>query len=67
MGSETRGKQIAMLRKEKGVKQEENIDVTLVLITHSTTEGLIMDSIDRLYDLKTVKSIDNIIRIEDFK
>ena len=51
----------------KGVKQEENIDVTLVLITHSTTEGLIMDSIDRLYDLKTVKSIDNIIRIEDFK
>lgn len=52
---------------QKGVKQEENIDVTLVLITHSTTEGLIMDSIDRLYDLKTVKSIDNIIRIEDFK
>ena len=49
------------------MKQEENIDVTLVLITHSTTEGLIMDSIDRLYDLKTVKSIDNIIRIEDFK
>ena len=52
---------------QKGVKQEENIDVTLVLITHSTTEGLIMDSIERLYDLKTVKSIDNIIRIEDFR
>lgn len=52
---------------QKGLKQEENIDVTLVLITHSTTEGLIMDSIERLYDLKTVKSIDNIIRIEDFR
>lgn len=52
---------------QKGVKQEENTDVTLVLITHKTTEGLIMDSIDRLYDLKTIKSIDNIIRIEDFK
>ncbi|MCQ2968747.1 MAG: homoserine dehydrogenase [Clostridium sp.] len=52
---------------QKGMKQEENNDVTLVLITHNTTEGLIMESIERLYDLKTIKSIDNIIRIEDFK
>lgn len=52
---------------QKGKKRGENSEVTLVLITHKTKEGLINDSIDRLYDLKTVKSIENIIRIEDFR
>lgn len=52
---------------QKGNDQDENSEVTLVLITHKTNEGLINDSIDRLYDLKTVKSVENIIRIEDFR
>ena len=29
-------------------------------------EYLIKDSIDKLYDLRTVKDVENIIRIEDF-
>ena len=41
-------------------------EVTLVLITHKTKESLINDSIEKLYDLRTVKDIDNLIRIEDF-
>ena len=52
---------------QKGRKHDENDEVTLVLITHSTSEALILDSIDKLYDLKPVKSVENIIRIEDFK
>lgn len=52
---------------QKGKKHDDNSEVTLVLITHKTKEGLINDSIDRLYDLKTVKGIENIIRIEDFR
>lgn len=52
---------------QKAKKQDENSEVTLVLMTHKTKECLINDSIDRLYDLKTVKSVENIIRIEDFR
>lgn len=52
---------------QKGRKHDENDEVTLVLITHSTSEALILDSIDKLYDLKPVKCVENIIRIEDFK
>lgn len=52
---------------QKGKKHEENSEVTLVLITHKTKEALIKDSIEKLYDLRTVKDVENIIRIEDFK
>ncbi|MGL5152725.1 MAG: homoserine dehydrogenase [Clostridium sp.] len=41
--------------------------VTLVLVTHYTTEEQIVNAIDDIYELSTVKKIDNIIRIEDFK
>ena len=51
---------------QKGRKNDENVEVTLVLITHKTKEYLIKDSIDKLYDLRTVKDVENIIRIEDF-
>ena len=51
---------------QKGRKHDENNEVTLVLITHKTKEFLINDSIDKLYDLRTVKDVENIIRIEDF-
>lgn len=51
---------------QKGRKHDENHEVTLVLITHKTKEALINDSIDKLYDLRTVKDVENIIRIEDF-
>lgn len=51
---------------QKGRKVNENMEVTLVLITHKTKEYLINDSIDKLYDLRSIKSIENLIRIEDF-
>ena len=52
---------------QRGRKDDTEHGVTLVLITHKTTEATINDSIEKLYDLKPVKSIENIIRIEDFK
>ena len=51
---------------QKGRKRNENVEVTLVLITHKTKEYLIKDSIDKLYDLRTVKVVENLIRIEGF-
>ena len=41
---------------QKGRKNDESHEVDLVL----------NDSIEKLYDLRTVKDIENIIRIEDF-
>ena len=52
---------------QRGRKDDTDQGVTLVLITHKTTEATINDSIEKLYDLKPVKNIENIIRIEDFK
>ncbi|MGL5417086.1 MAG: homoserine dehydrogenase [Clostridium sp.] len=40
--------------------------VTLVLVTHYTKESQIIEAIDEIYELSSVKKIDNIIRIEDF-
>ena len=51
---------------QKGRKHDDTLEVTLVLITHKTKEALINDSIDKLHDLRSIKSIENIIRIEDF-
>ena len=51
---------------QKARKNDISEEVTLVLITHKTKESLINDSIEKLYDLRTVKDIDNLIRIEDF-
>lgn len=52
---------------QRGVESGEHDEVTLVLVTHYTKEAKIKDAIDKIYQLKTVKNIDNIIRIEDFK
>ena len=51
---------------QKGRKHDDTFEVTLVLITHKTKEALINDSIDKLHDLRSIKSVENIIRIEDF-
>lgn len=52
---------------QRGVESPEHDKVTLVLVTHYTKEAKIIDAIDDIYELKTVKKIDNIIRIEDFR
>ncbi|WP_297635733.1 homoserine dehydrogenase [uncultured Clostridium sp.] len=47
--------------------EEADGAVTLVLVTHYTKESQIIEAIDEIYELNSVKKIDNIIRIEDFK
>lgn len=46
---------------------EEDGLVTIVLITHKTYEKQFMDSMREVKQLRGVKAINNIIRIEDFK
>jgi len=46
---------------------EEDGQVTIVLVTHRTNEAQIKSAIKEITDLKAVDKIDNIIRIEDFK
>jgi homoserine dehydrogenase len=46
---------------------EEDGQVTIVLVTHKTNEAQINSAIKEITDLKSVNKIDNIIRIEDFK
>ena len=46
---------------------EEDGQVTIVLVTHKTSEAQINSAIKEIKDLKSVDQIDNIIRIEDFK
>ena len=46
---------------------EEDGQVTIVLVTHRTNEAQINSAIKEITDLKSVDKIDNIIRIEDFK
>ena len=46
---------------------EEDGQVTIVLVTHKTNEAQINSAIKEITDLKSVDKIDNIIRIEDFK
>jgi homoserine dehydrogenase len=46
---------------------EEEGQVTIVLVTHKTNEAQIKSAIKEITDLKAVDKIDNIIRIEDFK
>lgn len=47
-------------------KRHEGQYVTLVFETHLTKETHIIESIDSLYELKSVNKIDNLIRIEEF-
>ena len=46
---------------------EEDGQVTIVLVTHKTSEAQINNAIKEIKELKAVDKIDNIIRIEDFK
>ena len=46
---------------------EEEGQVTIVLVTHRTNEAQINSAIKEIKELKSVDKIDNIIRIEDFK
>jgi len=46
---------------------EEEGQVTIVLVTHRTNEAQINSAIKEITELKSVNKIDNIIRIEDFK
>ncbi|MFW2487662.1 homoserine dehydrogenase [Clostridium chromiireducens] len=46
---------------------EEDGQVTIVLVTHRTNEAQIDNAIEEIKSLKSVNKIDNIIRIEDFK
>ncbi|WP_270563411.1 homoserine dehydrogenase [Clostridium beijerinckii] len=46
---------------------EEDGQVTIVLVTHRTSEGQIDGAVEEITSLKSVYKIDNIIRIEDFK
>ena len=46
---------------------EEDGQVTIVLVTHKTNEAQIDHAIKEIKELKSVNKIDNIIRIEDFK
>ena len=51
---------------QKGENENEE-KVDLVLVTHSTQEDNVNKSLEELSKLDAVKSIDNLIRIEDFK
>ncbi len=46
---------------------EEDGQVTIVLVTHRTSEAQIDSAVEEITSLKSVYKIDNIIRIEDFK
>lgn len=46
---------------------EEEGQVTIVLVTHKTNEAQINNAVKEITGLKSVYKIDNIIRIEDFK
>lgn len=46
---------------------EEDGQVTIVLVTHRTSESQIDGAVEEITSLKSVYKIDNIIRIEDFK
>lgn len=50
---------------QRGENSKTN-EIDLVLVTHGCRESQIINAIDDIYELKTVKKIENIIRIEDF-
>ncbi len=61
------GKNDVSLRSVIQKGDEEDGFVTIVLVTHKTYEKQLMDSMREIKQLRGVKNIDNIIRIEDFK
>lgn len=61
------GKNNVSLRSVIQKGDEEDGFVTIVLVTHKTYEKQFMDSMREVKQLRGVKAINNIIRIEDFK
>lgn len=51
---------------QKGIDNENENKVTLVLVTHYTKEENISESIDSVYKLNSVYKVNNLIRIEEF-
>ncbi len=61
------GKNDISLRSVIQKGDEENGNVTIVLITHKTKEGQFNNAIKEIKSLGSTEKINNIIRIEDFK
>ena len=61
------GKNNVSLRSVIQKGDEEDGFVTIVLVTHKTYEKQFMSAMKEIKQLRGVKEIDNIIRIEDFK
>lgn len=61
------GKRNVSIRSVIQKGDEEDGQVTIVLVTHKTQEAQIDNAIKEIKELKSVYRIDNIIRIEDFK
>ncbi|MNI87834.1 Homoserine dehydrogenase [compost metagenome] len=47
-------------------REREADSASLVIITHHTKEGDLMNSVDRIKELDSLESVDNILRIESF-
>ena len=61
------GKNNVSLRSVIQKGDDENGNVTIVLVTHKTNEKELNDSIKEITELKSVYKINNIIRIEDLE
>lgn len=61
------GKYQVSLRSVIQKGDEEDGQVTIVLVTHKTLESELQSAIKEIKEIKSVSNIDNIIRIEDFK
>ena len=49
------------------IQRERELDsATLVIITHHTYEGDLMNSVEKIKELESLESVDNILRIESF-
>ncbi|ERK32481.1 homoserine dehydrogenase [Clostridium intestinale] len=47
-------------------REREADNASLVIITHHTKEGDLMNSVDKIKELDSLESVDNILRIESF-
>lgn len=47
-------------------RERESDSATLVIITHHTNEGDLMNAVEKIKELESLDSVDNILRIESF-
>lgn len=52
---------------QKEIETNETNDLSFVLLTEKIKEGLMRDLIKKLYKVDEIQSLDNVIRIEDFR